>query len=114
MAVERKDTEKLVDELMKMNIPAYEPSANHVQLSNTGIITRYTKIIIIIIINAFTNLLPPHIDIHIANMKIETSLICHTNPKPQKQNNSRYCRPLGWLIGNAFTKIHDICIRWCQ
>ena len=43
MAVERKETEKLVDELMKMNIPAYEPSANHIQLSNTGIITRYTK-----------------------------------------------------------------------
>lgn len=37
MAVERKETEKLMDELMKMNIPAYHPSANHVQLVEKGI-----------------------------------------------------------------------------
>ena len=38
MAVERKETEKLIDELMKMNIPAYKPSANHVQLTDAGIL----------------------------------------------------------------------------
>ena len=37
MVVERKDTEKLIEELMKMDIPAYKPSANHVQLTDAGI-----------------------------------------------------------------------------
>ena len=42
MAVERKNTEKLIDELMVMDIPAYKPSANHVQLTDTGISVNLT------------------------------------------------------------------------
>ena len=39
VAVEREETEKLIGELMKMDIiPKYKPSANHVQLSHTGLI----------------------------------------------------------------------------
>ena len=39
MVVEREDTEKLIDELMKMDIPTYKPSANHVQLTDAGILS---------------------------------------------------------------------------
>lgn len=31
-----KDTEKLIDELMKIQIPRYKPSSNHVELSTLG------------------------------------------------------------------------------
>ena len=31
-----KDTEKLIDELMKIQIPRYKPSSNHVELSSKG------------------------------------------------------------------------------
>ena len=31
-----KDTEKLIDELMKIQIPRYKPSSNHVELSTHG------------------------------------------------------------------------------
>ena len=31
-----KETESLVEELMKMKIPDYKPSSNHVHLSDTG------------------------------------------------------------------------------
>ena len=31
-----KDTEKLIDELMKIQIPQYKPSSNHVELSTLG------------------------------------------------------------------------------
>ena len=40
VAVEREETEKPIGELMKMDIPKYKPSANHVQLSHTGLIIR--------------------------------------------------------------------------
>ena len=34
-----KETESLVEELMKMKIPDYKPSSNHVHLSDKGIFT---------------------------------------------------------------------------
>ena len=37
LSVKTKETEKLIDELMKMGVPAYKPSANHVQLTDSGI-----------------------------------------------------------------------------
>ena len=117
MAVERKETEKLVDELMKMNIPAYEPSANHIQLSNTGIISRYTKIIVVLQQCIISNSLPAYIDIHIANINMETrcgySLVYQPKPSKTKQQWVRETR-LAWIVGNAFTKIQSICIRRCQ
>ena len=114
MAVERKETEKLVDELMKMIIPAYKPSANHIQLSNTGIITRYTKIIIVSQQCVIDNPLPAYIDIHITNINMETrrgySLVCR--PKPSKTKHQWVWETrLAWIVGNAFTKIQSICIR---
>ena len=53
MAVERKDTEKLVDTLMKMNIPAYKPSANHVQLTDAGNLStlQHTVLVTILLSN---------------------------------------------------------------
>ena len=31
-----KETERLVEELMKMKIPDYKPTSNHVHISDTG------------------------------------------------------------------------------
>ena len=53
VAVERKDTEKLIVELMNMDIPAYEPSANHVQLTDAGNLStlQHTVLVTILLSN---------------------------------------------------------------
>ena len=90
MAVERKNTEKLIDELMKMDIPAYKPSANHIQLSDTGIITRYTKIIIVSQQCVISNSLPAYIDIHITNINMETSCLKSEKLEKTKRLKANY------------------------
>ena len=39
-----KETESLVEELMKMKIPDYKPTSNHVHLSDKGITTYDSQI----------------------------------------------------------------------